>query len=116
MVGSLVGGVGIPPPPLRVGPPSPPLLPLPPLLPPLYCLSFQKLMNRHVQVVMVAKIRVINTNINSDDINPSGGRHGRIECTSLGYEKWQIEKYSVIGMLHPELRTSFSDEVSLKVV
>ncbi len=30
-------------------------------------------------------------------------------------EKWQIAKYSVIGMLCPDLRTSFSDEVSLKV-
>jgi hypothetical protein len=64
---------------------------------------------------MVAKIRVINTNINSDDMNPSGGCHGRIECTTSGHEKWQIAKYSVIGMLRPELRTSFSDEVSLKV-
>ena len=75
MVGSLVGGIGIPLPLLRVGPPSPPLPPLLPLPPPLllpsppYHLSFQKLMNRHVQVVMVPKIRVINTNINSDDIN-----------------------------------------------
>ncbi len=72
-------------------------------------------MNRHVQVVMVAKIRVTNTDINSDDINSSGGCCDRIECTTLGHEKWQIAKYSVIGMLCPELRTSFSDKVSLKV-
>jgi hypothetical protein len=64
---------------------------------------------------MVVKIRVINTNINSDDINPSEGHCGRIECKTLGHEKWQIAKYSVISMLCPELRTSFSDEVSLKV-
>ncbi len=64
---------------------------------------------------MVATIRVTNTDINTDDINSSGGPRGRIECTTLGYEKWQIAKYSIIGMLRPELRTSFSDEVSLKV-
>jgi hypothetical protein len=64
---------------------------------------------------MVAKIRVTNTDINSDDINSSGGCCDRIECTTLGHEKWQIAKYSVIGMLCPELRTSFSDKVSLKV-
>ncbi len=66
-------------------------------------------------MVIDAKIRVINTNINSDDINPSGGCRGRIECTTLGHEKLQIAKYSDIGMLRFELRTSFSDEVSLKV-
>jgi hypothetical protein len=109
LVGTHVSGIDIPPPPLRDGPPSPPLPPLSPLLPPLslplppYPLSFQKLMNRPVQVVMVAKIRVINTDINSDDINPSGGCRGRIECTTLGHEKWQIAKYSIIGMLHPDL-------------
>jgi hypothetical protein len=80
-----------------------------------YCLIFQKLVNRHVQVVIDAKIRVINTDINSDDINPSGGCRGRIECTTLGHEKWQIAKYSVISMLCSELRISFPDEVSLKV-
>jgi hypothetical protein len=114
LVGSLVGGVGVPPLPLRVGPPSPPLPPLPPLPPPLslplplYHLNFRKLMHRHVQVVIVGKIREIKTDINNDDRNPSGGCHGRIECTTLGHEKWQIAKYSVIGMLHPDLRTSFS--------
>ena len=121
LVGSLVGGVGIPLPLLRVGPPSSPLLPLPPLPPPLllplppYLLNFQKLMHRHVRVVIVAKIRVIKIDINNDHRNPSGGCRGRIECTTLGHEKWQIAKYSVIGMLCPDLRTSFSDEVSLKV-
>jgi hypothetical protein len=121
LVGSLVGGVGIPLLPLRVGPLPPPLPPLPPLPPPLslplppYCLNFQKLMHRHVQVDIVAKIRVIKTDINNDDRNPSGDCRDRIECTTLGHEKWQIAKYSVIGMLCPDLRTSFSDEVSLKV-
>ncbi len=59
---------------------------------------------------MVAKIWVNNTDINIDDMNPSGGCRCRIECTTLGHEKWQIAKYIVIGMLCPELRTSFSDE------
>jgi hypothetical protein len=66
-------------------------------------------------VVIVAKIRVIKIDINNDHRNPSGGCRGRIECTTLGHEKWQIAKYSVISMLCSELRTSFSDEVSLKV-
>jgi hypothetical protein len=64
---------------------------------------------------MIAKMRVINTNIKKDDINPSGGCRGRIECTTLGHEKWQIAKYSIIGMLRSDLTTSFSDEESLKV-
>jgi hypothetical protein len=116
LVGTLVGGVSMPPPPLRVGPPSPLLLPLPPLplllslpLPP-HRLNFQKLINRHVQVVMVAKIRVINTDINIDDINPSGGCRGKIECTTLGHEKWQIAKL----LDSEELHTLSSKHLAIK--